>query len=71
MRDINLSHATEQGPTPHWVVMKGMANKECVLEVKFEKDAKNKTHHFYKQYHELMADFFTYYEATHLNSSFS
>ena len=40
-----------------------MVNDECVLQIKFMKDTKNKVRAFYKQYHDLMNKFFAYIEA--------
>jgi hypothetical protein len=35
-----------------------MVDNECVLEVPYNKDAKNKVRNFYKQYYNLMSGFF-------------
>ena len=39
-------------------VFRGMVESECVFEVPYDKDAKNKVRSFYKHYYEMMSQFF-------------
>lgn len=40
------------------IVFRGMVENECVLEVPYDKDAKNKVRNFYRHYYEMMSKFF-------------
>jgi len=66
MRNLKCSHetqkASDQLDNDGTIIFKGMVDKECVLEVPYHKDAKNKVRIFYKHYYTLMNGFFTYLE---------
>lgn len=43
-------------------VFQGMVDSMCVLEVPYDKDAKNKVRNFYRHYYEMMSKFFEWFE---------
>jgi hypothetical protein len=69
MRNLKCRHETLKHGPDHpnipndgTIVFRGMVDNDCVLEVPFLKDAKNKVRIFYKKYYHMMSGFFTHLE---------
>lgn len=66
MRTLKCHHETRNadGAADTRIIFRGMVNDHCVLEVPFDKDAKNKVRSFYKHYFRLISGFFEDLEKT-------
>ena len=40
------------------IIFRGMVDDDCIFEVPYDKDAKNKVRHFYRIYYHFMKGFF-------------
>ena len=67
MRNLKCHHQIYKGPSSSnqisksndgRIIFKGMVDDDCILEVPYDKDAKNKVRSFYKNYYQLMKGFF-------------
>jgi len=66
MKNIKCHHETRavEGAAGNdtRTIFRGLVDKDCVLQVTYEKEAKNKVRNFYRQYYELMSGFFEWVE---------
>ena len=69
MRNLKCRHETRkydesnpEVPNDGTIVFRGMVDNDCVFEVPFQKDAKNKVRIFYRDYYKLMSGFFAHLE---------